>query len=259
LIFLALTVGRPLIDILADRLRESGEASRRAAAAKRLAAEQQLEAAQRALKPSLSESLLDLPSAAQVALRRGEGLADDLRSRGSKFSQAVQERSSDFTRDLLEKSEAARKQSEQALKELTERSEKAARKLSKQGKQISQELTQGNRRKYLAALGFSIGLVTAGIIAFVLMRKRVQQQQEPEEDQHILLSLNGHQNQEPAIPATPEDARLLGVVSTKRYYPVETPLDQLPTPPTGAGEEPSDIIYFSSEEEARAQGFTAAE
>jgi hypothetical protein len=45
------------------------------------------------------------------------------------------------------------------------------------------------------------------------------------------------------------------MVSTKRYYPVEIPFDQL----VSREHETSDVIYFTSEEEARAQGFIAAE
>ena len=46
---------------------------------------------------------------------------------------------------------------------------------------------------------------------------------------------------------------ILGVVSTKRYYPVETPLSALRTPD---GDE-LDIIYFANEDEAKSQGYTA--
>jgi hypothetical protein len=53
----------------------------------------------------------------------------------------------------------------------------------------------------------------------------------------------------------PADAAFVGVTSTKRYYPVKTPLDQL----TATSEKLVDIIYFVSEEEAQSQGFHAAE
>ncbi|MBA2677678.1 MAG: hypothetical protein H0U76_04680 [Ktedonobacteraceae bacterium] len=54
--------------------------------------------------------------------------------------------------------------------------------------------------------------------------------------------------------ASPADAAFIGVSSTKQYYPVETPLDQL----HAADEETVDVIYFSSEDEAQRQGFSAA-
>jgi len=39
----------------------------------------------------------------------------------------------------------------------------------------------------------------------------------------------------------------VGVKSSKLYYPVDTDLEQ------------KDLVYFPSEEEAKAQGFTAAQ
>jgi len=45
----------------------------------------------------------------------------------------------------------------------------------------------------------------------------------------------------------PVDATFVGVVSTQRYYPVNTSLDV------------EDLVYFSTEDEAKAQGYTAAE
>jgi len=45
----------------------------------------------------------------------------------------------------------------------------------------------------------------------------------------------------------PVDATFVGVISTKRYYPVDTSLDV------------QDLVYFSTEDEAKAQGYTAAE
>ncbi len=49
-------------------------------------------------------------------------------------------------------------------------------------------------------------------------------------------------------------ATLLGVVSTKRYYPVETPLTELVTN-TG---EALDVVYFVTVEEAQQQGYSPA-
>lgn len=53
----------------------------------------------------------------------------------------------------------------------------------------------------------------------------------------------------------PLDATFLGIVRTKRYYPVETKLDQLEAP---AGQA-LDIVYFTTEEEAQEQGYSKAE
>jgi hypothetical protein len=45
----------------------------------------------------------------------------------------------------------------------------------------------------------------------------------------------------------PEDAKFVGVASTRLYYPVEISVDA------------NDLVYFISEEEAQNQGFTAAQ
>ncbi len=55
--------------------------------------------------------------------------------------------------------------------------------------------------------------------------------------------------------SAPADAVFVGVASTKYYYPVETPLVLL----TDVSEKPVDLIYFTSEQDALAQGFRAAE
>jgi hypothetical protein len=44
----------------------------------------------------------------------------------------------------------------------------------------------------------------------------------------------------------PENAAYVGVISTQSYYPVDTEL------------EPTDLVYFLTEEEAKARGFKAA-
>lgn len=56
------------------------------------------------------------------------------------------------------------------------------------------------------------------------------------------------------ISSSLTDAAFVGVNSTKQYYPVETPLDQLHT----TDGEVLDVVYFSSEDEAQRQGFSAA-
>jgi hypothetical protein len=48
------------------------------------------------------------------------------------------------------------------------------------------------------------------------------------------------------------NAAFFGVVDSRRYYPLETPLDQL----TAENGEVADIVYFASEDEAQSQGYT---
>jgi hypothetical protein len=281
------------------------------------------------VKPSLSESLLELPYA-QVLLRRGEELASELRERGNKLSQNVAEhggkvshdlidRSSELTRDfigrggqasqeMLRQSEQAvkelRRQSEKAAREMRKQSEKAAQRLTKQSKKASKELTQRGEEirndlvrrsqeftqelverngRAWAIVGFAVGLLSATAVAYILISKRVKRVQGDEVEEHILLAPNnGYQDlssgasagtggrngtlaQESAAVvqqkkvgrSVPADAALVGVVSTRYYYPVETPLADLQEQARGKGEL-VDIIYFSSEEEAQEQGYSAA-
>ena len=106
------------------------------------------------------------------------------------------------------------------------------------------------------------------------MRRQVVRQQETEEDQSIELPQSGNWNGAPnvgrpvgeillvddigtavaTLPVVdvekmqhPEDAVFVGIASTRFYYPVDTLLEEV------------DLVYFISEEEARAQGFAAAE
>ena len=53
----------------------------------------------------------------------------------------------------------------------------------------------------------------------------------------------------------PPEAVFVGVASTKLYYPIETPLDQLLT----EDERLANAIYFQSEQEASRQGFQPAQ
>ena len=61
---------------------------------------------------------------------------------------------------------------------------------------------------------------------------------------------------EEPVKTTPiTDATFLGVVSTKRYYPIETSLTELHS----ATDEALDVVYFATTDEAQAQGYTIAE
>ena len=68
-----------------------------------------------------------------------------------------------------------------------------------------------------------------------------------------VLNAQDAQNTQDAQVSSIAGPAILGVVSTKRYYPVETPLSALRT---SDGDE-LDIIYFANEDEAKAQGYTA--
>lgn len=158
----------------------------------------------------------------------------------------------------------------QTTQDLAERSGGFTQELAKQGQKLLEPIRRRNRT-FWSIVGFSIGLVAAGIITYQLVRRRVAQQ-EIEQEEQIELPLNnswdgaGSQpmgeisyiDQEGASVATleivdletmeqPADAAFVGVKSTKLYYSIDTEL------------EPKDLVYFSTEEEAKAQGFTAAQ
>lgn len=232
----------------------------------------------------------------QQLLKWGESATEELRGRGKRLSQTAREQAGKVTQDLTERSsnlaqdliqrgdqashefiqlsEKLRKdlsrRGEKAARKLARRSDKAARKLArrrdkavatlrKRRKQITRQLTESGRTvtqglterdgRFWSFIGFGIGLTAAAIVAYLFINKRRQSQQE-EEEEHILLTLDDR------TFATPVDASpvLIGVISTKSYYPIDTPLDQLVPPEDQA----SNIIYFSSEEDAIASGFSAA-
>jgi hypothetical protein len=322
--FFALTVLGPVINSLTARLRDLADARQNSATNNAASTYESGYTEPTLVKPALSASLLELKDRpyAQEVLRRSEELAGELRKRGVTLSQVLTERggkvthdlaelSSELTHDLVERGnktsrellkrseKTARKlaqqgrktsktfdrRSEKLAKELTRRGEQIAKELNERGRTLSRDLAQRNDTR-LTVMGFGVGLVAAAIGAYVLVTRRVQQR--VEQDQHILLSQNGHFDihvdgmtsedrpanvqiadveedvlvavlrEEPSLSETeqivPTDAVLLGVVSTKRYYPIETPLDEILSPQEGE----ADIVYFRSDDEARTQGYLPA-
>jgi len=83
---------------------------------------------------------------------------------------------------------------------------------------------------------------------------------EPATEKMPSISVQGKTSQTEATLPTQEDtvtpitnAAFLGIVSIKQYYPVETPLHELRSP----ADEVLDVIYFITEDEAKAQGYTS--
>jgi hypothetical protein len=153
---------------------------------------------------------------------------------------------------------------------LVERTNDVSQVLTKQRQRLLEPVRRRDRT-FWSIVGFSVGLVVAGTITYQLIRRRMVQQI-IEEDEHIELPANNSWNGSGGRPmgeisyidqrgtsvATlemvdvetieqPADAAFVGVKSTKLYYPVDTEL------------EPKDLIYFTSEEEAKSQGFSAAQ
>lgn len=263
---LTLTTLGPAIDVLITRLRErSGKTSREIGNAVSNAdwSERLL-----VVGGALSDLVAELKHNpyAQDLRKRGEEIAEELIERGGRLSQNVVERGSEWSHDLAE------------------RGEEATRKLSRRSQQMRQELVERSSPQLLVA-GFSVGLVAAVVAVYLFMRKRLPQIDLDEEGAHIEIPTNGHvsgnvitarfnQMTEPT-PAqdisptaedmvtdqaatdnqVPFDAILVGVIDTGRYYPIETPLDQL----NSFSDKPADIVYFVSEEEAKSRGFVPAD
>lgn len=248
---LTLTTFGPIINALAERLRERAQALREAA-----------------VQLDLAEQSNNLT---QEVGRRSSKATQRIAERGSKATQAIAERSS------------------KASQELIKRGGKLTHEVKQRSRQVTEQLAERDGMLWTIA-GFSVGVIAAGIAAYVFIRRRLEQQ--AEDNEHIQVSNNGHFNilprsttmdeartvsqptstvqvqaaplpvesavavAEPTPTETerPANATLIGIVSTKLYYPVETPLDQL----VSSQEEPVEVVYFTSEDEAKAQGFVAA-
>jgi hypothetical protein len=199
----------------------------------------------------------------QDTLKRGEHLTGDLVERGSEALHDLAERSGEMTHDLA-------KRGRKATRDLAKRGRKATRDLAKRSEEMLEPVREQNPMVW-TVIGFGVGLAIAGAITYRLVRGRVIKLAE-EEDQSIELPQNGVWNGKVARPAgeirrfgqggagvatlqsvgvtnaeRPGDAAFVGVLSTKYYYPADTKL------------EPTDLVYFTSEAEAREKGFQAAD
>jgi hypothetical protein len=174
-------------------------------------------------------------SVGRTLAQRREEVEHQLRRRGRALSRNVGERREDATRQLRQQRDRLR--------------------------------SVGGRRGVTAwpIFGFIAGLVLAGGMTYWLVRRRLGRQ--PAEEKQIELpqreTLNGSSTRPGDVhytrgggaavvtrlgttsvePAT----RFVGVLSTRRYYPIE----QQP--------EAGDLVFFVSEADAVAEGFTAAE
>lgn len=246
---------------------------------------------------SLTEELQDLvergSQLSQSLLARGSDVTSDLAERGNKASQDLIKRSGEARKELRRRGKKLNKQlnkrSQKLAKELRKRSDKVAKQLRKRNREVTRR-NAGQSGLFWTIAGFSVGLTAAGVAAYILIRQRIQQQQQLEEAQSIQVPQNGYANaatstttpssqgagftraatQPEAIiqaqPALLEDtmpaiavqgnsaaaaAAFVGIVETRHYYPVATQLDQL------SESSKTDIVYFISEDEAKAKGYTS--
>jgi hypothetical protein len=183
---------------------------------------------------------------------QGGNLKDGFLERGGQVTQNVVEFSGKTTHDLAE------------------RSGEITQVVAKQGQRLLEPVRHRDRT-FWSILGFSVGLVAAATITYQLIRRRASQQ-EIEEDEQIELPSSNSWNGAVGRPGgeisyldqggtsiatleivdidtieRPADAAFVGVQSLKLYYSADTTLEQ------------KDLVYFTSEEEAKAQGFSAAQ
>lgn len=212
----------------------------------------------RKLVDQIRKSGIDL---SQDLLKRSENVTGELVEYGGKVTQDLLERSGQAARDLAERSG-------EFAQQLAERSGKVTQDLARRGEHLLEPVRKRDRN-FWSIVGFVAGLGLAGFVTYRLVRRRMAGQQ-ADQGEHIELPQSEtwkgmrhrpagrHLEREGATVATlqavdvensdrPAGAVFIGVLSTKQYHPIDTPLEL------------EDVIYFASAEEAQARGFTAAQ
>jgi len=309
---LTFTLAGPLVNAVAERVRERSQILRGQAEAMQDNAQtlpaiarqrlDQLVLESRQLLAEQAKQLQQLQSQAK-RIRKGlrknvkqrRKLVKKLRKSSAKWSQKMLKRSGQVTGEVVERGKEAleastrmtqdlAKRGGKLTEELAERGSKATQRIASQGSKLAEDLSERRElllhperkrnRNFWAMIGFGVGLVAAGVTTYLFVRRQVLQQHQTEESESIELPQSGSWNGatdagRPAgevrlvddigtavatLPVVdvekmqrPTDAVFVGIASTRFYYPVDTPLAEI------------DLVYFISEEEARGQGFTAAE
>ncbi|TMC18859.1 MAG: hypothetical protein E6I59_01945 [Chloroflexi bacterium] len=279
---LTLTMVAPIVNSIMDYFRKRAELDG-ASTADQVPSRQRLDELTYATRQRAGAQAQQLQNWAQDwsqdLRKRGEDLAEDLAAQSGKISQDLLARGSKVTRDIT-------KRGSRVQRDITKRGRKVTRRLAKRSKKLSQDLTersnqllQPNRKRnstFWTIFGFSLGMVIAAVVTYLLIRKRLERQALEAEQQFELSQVRSGERQgeqgkpageiiymdnEGAVIATveavdldtgevvaPADAAFVGVVGTKRYYPIEVTLD-----------DGLELVYFVSEDEARAQGYSVAE
>lgn len=290
---LTLTTIAPVVNSIMEYVRRRSQLDREASVVQ---AEEQNEAMQQSRQPAqiLARQRLDDLTVAtrqrageqaqqlqklaqdwsQDLRKRGEELAGEVTTQGGKLSHNLIERGGKVTQDITERGN-------QVTQQLAKRGGKLSHDLSRRGDQLVKPLRKRNSTLW-TIFGFSIGMVASTVVTYLLVRKRVLERAAEAEQQIELpqdltrrngnrerqgkpmgeilhLGIAGNTMTTEAIQIVdvdaarpdevPPDAVFVGVVSTKRYYPLEVILD----------EDETERIYFVSEEEAKIQGYSAAE
>jgi hypothetical protein len=195
-----------------------------------------------------------------LAQNLGEGREEavrTLRKQGRSVGRTLAQQREEVARQLRRRGRAL-------SRNVGERREDATRQLRQQRARLRSVRSRRGARAW-PIFGFIAGLVLAGGMTYWLVRRRLGRQ--PAEEKQIELpqreTLNGSSTRPGDVPYTrgggtavvtrpgttsvEPATRFVGVLSTRRYYPIE----QQP--------EASDLVFFVSEADAMAEGFTAAE
>ncbi len=201
--------------------------------------------------------------------KQGQHLVENLDERREEVARKLRKQSRSMSRKLAKQREEMarqlRKQSRALSRNVGDRKEEVARQLSKQRDRLLESGRNKRVGKIWSIFGFIAGLLLAGGVTYWLVRRGFGRRA-PEEEQIELPqreTLNGstispggeirYARQggtavatRPGATETEPATRFVGVLSTRRYYPIE----QQP--------EANDLVFFASEADALAEGFTSA-
>lgn len=245
---------------------------------------QQLQSQAKRLRKTLRKNVKQRRKLVKKLRKSSAKWSQNMLKRGGQVTGGVVERGKEALGASSRKTQKLAKRGGKLTEELTERGSKVMQRIARQSSKFVEDLVERGEyllhperkrnRNFWMMIGFGVGLVVAGVTTYLFVRRRVLQQQETEESESFELpesrSWNGAADADrPAgeillvddigtavatLPVVdvekmqrPAEAVFVGIASTRFYYPVDTPLGEV------------DLVYFVSEEEARAQGFTAAE
>ncbi|MEO7019672.1 MAG: hypothetical protein ABI234_05935 [Ktedonobacteraceae bacterium] len=196
----------------------------------------------------------------QHLLDRRDDATRNLRKQGKNLGRNLSDRTDDMAWQL-------HKQRQQFERTRIDQKKHLTRKMRKQGQKINRNMREHN--SLWSTLGFVTGLLIAGGAVYWLTKRMFHHVAE-EEEQHVELQpqhpLNGvgvgssgeirytSTSQGKTAVATRRSTRaeptskFVGVLSTQRYYPLER------KPETNE----RDLVFFRSEEDAKAEGFIEA-
>ena len=287
---LSLSTLGPLVSVIVNRLRAQLEAEKALDQAIYEDEQAQTELDKDAIRADLAERLQS------IGANLAEVLSD---MRTHSYSEALMKRGEDLKGRSSQLSQYVLEQRDKLLgQDLASRGSQLSADLSRRSRRARHELV-AQQRSFWIAFGFGTGLTAAAIITYVLMRRRLSQRIIEEEELPIQLTYDEQRIETMSAPLSPEergkpyavnqvasptdseaasasvyamngtadgttahstesvpaDAAFVGVTSTHYYYPIETSLDEL----SETNSKPVDVIFFSSEQEAKRQGFTRAE